>query len=303
MLSLFSNPLTRKALEYAGVALVVMLLVLWLRPAPEPIITQTTPNTVTVQVPVDRLVTKDVIKYVEDKENASRLMAENARLKIEVATLSETIAKSQVRGTGDVAEVPTESVPEILRPAEPTATVTRYKDWRLDFVHDGSTAKYELTQSFEVLSTTGHNEQNVPVTLVNLFELGPDGQRLPIPNVKTVTVAASPAKSRWRMGLTLQAGAGATFSSEGDATPGGVLGVQWLKRGRSGAAEDSTLAVLSPALFLSESSKEIGILPVSVNVAQKIPVFKDLWVSPFVGYNQASATKLGRLGIVFTASF
>ena len=277
------------------------------KPAPEPIITPTTERTITVEVPVKEIEYRDVEKYIVDDANAKRLLAENARLKVQVSMLSETLANYTAHGIGPVREVFTSTLPPVLQPSTAT-TVTEFKDWRLHFVHDGAEARYTLTQSFEVLQTLGRNAQGTPVSLVKLFEIGPEGQRLPITDTKTVTVVPMRDVPSWRMSPRIQAGVAYAQASQNaslDKTwkPGGVIGVQWLKRGTSSAAEDNTLAALTPAVFITDEVREFGILPVSYNLG-KVPFMpvKDAWISPYVGIDVSKKTT-GNIGIAVTATF
>jgi hypothetical protein len=305
--SFLARPDVRGVLRYTFVTLGIVLVGVFLfracgdKPA---VITQTTERTVTVEVPVEKLTTKTIVQYVQDDKEVARLMAENARLKVQVAALNETLATYTAHGTGQVAQVPTETLPPVLRPSE-APTVFQFKDWRLHFTTDGQDARYTLTQKFEVLSTLGKNDKGTPVSLVKLFEIGPDGQRLPIVDTQTTTVVATGKGAGWHFSPTLQAGVGFTADKSKSRATGGVLGVQWLKRGTSKAAEDSTWSALTPVVFLSGDSKtrEIGILPFSYNAGQiKFVPFKDVWLSPYIGFNPSTRV-FGHAGITVTASF
>jgi hypothetical protein len=294
-----ANPLTTRFIDIS-LAIAALAFVIWLIPTPKPVVTQVAPNNTTIQVPASQLEPKTVVLYVEDKENAENLLAENKRLKVRVTQLTEALAQSKSSGGGNVAGVPVDKVPEILRPSHPASpTLFDFQDWRLHFVTDGQTAKYDLSQKFEVLTSTGRNEQGVPVSLVKLFEIDASGKRLPITITKTTSVFADDTRSKWRVGATLIAGLAYTT----DGNPGAVVGMRWLTRGRTQSAEDSSLSLLSPALLLNASTREFGLLPVSGNLGRlKYQPFKDLWVSPYVGFN-ASSRAVGHLGIVVTASF
>jgi hypothetical protein len=305
LLALISASTAYAVLVEVGLPLIIAAFIIWLWPnAPKPVVTQTTPQTITVQVPVDHIVTKDVIKYVEDMTNVKRLLAENAKLKIQVQQLSETIAKSHSTGGGNVVSVPVADVPEPLRPVNPASpTVFTFTDWRLHFVTDGQTAKYDLTQKFEVLSTTGRNAAGTPVNLVKLFELGPGDVRREITDTKTTTVVADDTRAHWHLSPTIIAGVAFTADVNGNKSPGGILGVRWLARGRTKSAEDSSLALLSPVVLLSGKTREVGLLPLSVNAGRlKHQPFRDLWLSPYVGLHAGTRT-VGRFGVTLHASF
>lgn len=301
-----ARPEIRGVIRYVVITLgIVLAFILLLRACgSEPaVVTQTTERTVTVEVPVDRLTTKTIVQYVQDDEQVRRLMAENARLKVEVTSLNETLATYTVHGTGQVTQVPTNTLPPVMQPSD-APTVFQFKDWRLHFTTDGQDARYTLTQKFEVLSTLGKNDKGTPVSLVKLFEIGPDGQRLPITDMQTTTVIASGGPS-WHFNPTPQAGVAFTADKSKSRATGGVLGVQWLTRGTSEAAEDSTWSLLTPVVFLSGESdtREIGILPFSYNAGQlKYVPFKDVWLSPYIGFSPSTRV-FGHAGITITASF
>lgn len=282
-------PALKKIAPYLIVLILGVLLTRACAPAPKPeVITKVVENTVTVQVPVEKITTKIVKEYITDTANAERLLKENNALHLRVTELSETLAKYTSQGTGPVVVTPP------VQPGDPTAFT--FKDWRLDFTSDGTTANYTLTQKFEVLSTTGRDKDGAPVHLVKLFEIAPSGARLPITDTKTTTIVTDGTRDHWMLGIDLQAGIGVTWNTSGTNQQGGVVGVQWLKRGRTSAAEDSYVSLLTPVAFASESGIEAGILPVSVNLGRaKYTPFKDIWLSPLATPN--------RLGAVLTATF
>ena len=241
---------------------------------------------VTVNVPV--LSEKIVTKYVtdpKDKVVIAELLDRNKKLQVEVMTLSHTIAElSQSGGThaGGVVTPPT--------PENPTYT---YKDFQLTAVYHDVSFDYTLHQTFEVLSTTGRDKDGKPVGLTNVFQIGPNGERIPIP-AKTVVVFADRAAKRWMASPRIQAGLGVTsgFASSRlgpSVDKVGFVALQWLKRGKSSAAEDVSFAVLSPAVFVGKE-RHVGVLPFSFNLGT-LPrqPFVNVWVSPFVSRTRSGA--------------
>lgn len=271
---------------------------------PDVIVTPTTEKTTTVQVEAPTIVTRDVIKYVEDDANVKRLLDENKKLKIQVTQLSETIARHVSTGGGKGVTVPTNTLPPDVQPGGTTSF--NFSDYRLNFAANLETndVRYKLTQRFEVLSTSGRNKQGVPVSLVKLYEIGPGDTRTEIADTKTVSIFADDTRPKWHVSPTLIAGFAYTADvATGTKSPGGVVGARWLTRGRTKSAEDSTWSLVTPVALLSEAKKEFGILPVSVNLGRvKYQPFKDLWVSPYVGIDVAGR-KASRFGLAVTASF
>ncbi len=261
---------------------------------------QVTPEVkvVTVDKPVltEKLVEK-IVSDPKDKALIAKLMADNKKLTASVTSLTQTVASLHVSGGGQVVA---ETLPATTTPLGATY---HFKDFRLDFRTDTKTATYDLTQKFEILTTTGRQKDGQPVSLVNLFELDGDGNRLPVTDVKTVAVFADQTAVHWFTHLNLQAGLAVTQNTNNVQANGGVAALQWLKRGRSKATEDITFAALSPAFFVSQNVKEPGVLPFSVNLGA-IPhqPLTNLWLSPYIGFNVASRS-LSRAGLVVSATF
>lgn len=270
------------------------------------------PSTTTTQVDSPDLGFWDLTRGADprDKDVIRALYDENVRLKSTITAMSKTLATLESTGTGPVSQVEippsfvTETSPLVSHMVETPATTKglEYRDWRLHFLTDGQTAKYELTQKFEVLSTTGRNEAGVPVALTNVFELGPNGERTPLTDVKTTFLVADQTKVRWRFGFSVPGGVAVTYQS-GKRQIGGVVGAQLLSRGRSRAAGDMSMAVLTPVIYASETSQEFGVLPLSVNLGNvvKHQPFQNLWVSPL--FTMDGKYKLSRWGFTFTAIF
>lgn len=260
-------------------------------------IVQTTPEVKTVYVDVPVLDTKTITKIVtdpKDKAEIARLLAENKKLGAQVVQLTNTVAELKSHGDGTV---------DVTPPTDTTPAVTHFKDFRLDFTTDGKTAHYDLTQKFQVLSTTGRDKDGKRIALVNLFELGPNGEKFPMSKVETTAIFADETKPHWIVSPAIQAGFSIAKDTSQKTTPGGIVGVQWLKKGRTKAAEDSSFAALTPVAFISDTVKEAGVLPVSWNLGTvKFSPFKDLWVSPYVGFDLANR-KTSRIGFSLTATF
>lgn len=236
-------------------------------------------NTKIVKVEVPVLSEKIVTKYLTDPKDKAiivGLLAQNSELKVQVASLSQTIAELESKGGTDDGGVVTPPTPE-----NPLYT---FKDFQLTAAYQGEKFDYFLHQTFEVLSTTGRDKNGEPVGLTNLFQIGPNGERIPIP-AKTTVIFADQAASRWFVSPRIQAGAGATLNDKG-----GVVAFQWLKRGKSKANEDIGFAVLSPALLLGQE-KTLGILPFSWNLGS-LPrqPFTNVWVSPFISNTKVGGT-------------
>jgi hypothetical protein len=246
------------------------------------------PGNVT-EITIDRpvLITREVVKYVEDKTGAQKLLADNAALKNQITVLSETIADLRTTGSGKVVYID-QPVPGETRVVQEG----QFRDWRLYFTFQGEQAKYELTQRFEALVAAGRDVAGKPTATVKLFELGPGDTRTPLTTTKTTLVVASGQSTRWFLFPSVQAGAAVS-----DTTPGVVIGVQWLKRGTTKAAEDSTYSLLTPVVFLSSGRREFGLLPVSFNLG-RIPrnPLNDVWLSPYISGS-------GRFGLTLTATF
>lgn len=284
--------------------------------SPDPVITHPDANTTNVTLPADNLKTKEVIKYVQDDAEVKRLMAENDKLKRKVTQLSETIATYKATGGGKV-EVVTTTLPAppadvvVVDSTKPGDFVIRegqmvqFKDFRLDFRTDGRQGQYTLTQKFEVLQASGIDQNGKPFNQVKLFEIGPDEKRTLIEDFKTTNIFADAGRAKWRIGFTVQAGAG-YFAESGDTTKkaaAGLVGFQWLKKGKTEAAEDSSLAIASPFAILGGDTIQFGVAPVSFNLGRlRFQPFKDLWVSPVVGWDTEKGS-VGKVGVGVTASF
>lgn len=261
-----------------------------------------------VEVPVDRLTTKIVTQYVTDKTHVNLLLKENEKLSIKVQELSETLANYKVTGVGSVATVDTSTLPASIVPSEPSPVSLEYKDWRLHMVFSGGKAQYQLTQKFEVLTTTGL-QGNKPVTIVKLFEVGEQDQRFPIPDTSTtVLFATGKSTVHWQLRSAFQAGLMTgrvvTDKTVTKARQEGVyIGWQWNGRGRTSASDDTRWSLLSPMLFMPSSGKvQVGVVPVAFNMGSLpyVPLH-DIWLAPTVSVPINKFT--AKYGFALTASF
>src|SRR5574343_357781 len=204
----------------------------WIASRPPVIVTQIDTVTKVVEVPVDRLTTEAVIRYIpgsnpHDRATIEQLLAENEKLKVQVQQLSLSLAESTSTTTGPI------TLPERPTANEPTLTQFTYEDWRLKFrVDEGwKTATYTLTQKFSIVNTVGVRETDgTPVQTIRLFEIGEKGERISIPTTETTTVVASPTQSRWRRTFAVQAGV-SLFPTTNETTPSGIVATPWLRRG------------------------------------------------------------------------
>ena len=298
--SFFDKPWTKIILSYLvvlciGIGVGVYGHIRW--QTPPAAVVRTVTDTKYVDVPVDKIIYRDAVKYVQDKTEVTKLLKEMQAQKDQIATLTETIANFK---------------PTVITKTEtqfvnvPGANEAHFKDWRLTFdaTQTHGTA-YTLDQKFEVLSAVGKDTSGKPVFSTKLFEIGPGDTRTPLTDAHTTVVSAIPNPKKWRLTGSVQAGFGYSYdTSAKKGVSGGVVGLQWLKRGTSKAAEDSTISLLTPVAFISPGVIEPGLLPVSVNLG-RIPKqpFRDLWVSPMLAFGKAPNLSPTRAGFVLTATF
>jgi hypothetical protein len=261
---------------------------------------------VTVPGPVTTK-TVDKLVYITDKTEANKLLALNKQLGAQVELLTETLGTLTAKGSGPVTVTP----PPADKPKGDTTYA--FKDFRLDFnllshptnppTYD---ANYNLHQKFEIESTFGRQKDGTPMTISKLFEVGPGDKKTEIPTTSTA-VHADLTVPAWRTGLSIQGGlyvgrSAIDFQSTatGVTSKGGLVGVQWLKKGKTFAAEDSTLSLLTPVAAFNGSTIDIGLFPGSINLGQ-IPhqPLKDLWLSPYIG----TGTQHKVVGFSLTSTF
>lgn len=274
---------------------------------PEPVV-RVVENVKYVDVPVEKIVTKDVVRYVRDTTEVKKLLDQQTAAKNEIALLSETIASLKTT-TVAVGESKTFFV------ETPGAPEAHFKDWRLTFDAVPGQTTYTLDQKFESLTAVGKDINGKPVVSTRLFEIGPGEIRTPLTDASTVVVSAVPNPKRWLFNPSIQAGFSYATDSAGKGISGGIVGIQWARRGYSRAAEDGIWSVLTPAAFITTGGVEPALLPVSINLG-RIPYqpFKDIWVSPVVVFgvpdslttvstNPNALLKSAKFGFSFAATF
>lgn len=278
----------------------------WMASRPPVVITQIDTVTKVVEVPVDRLTTETVIKYIhhpEDGRIIEQLMAENKRLKVEVQQLSVSLAESTSTTTGPVTIEPP-STPESNCALPATLPAFSYNDWRMRFFVEAGwkSATYTLSQKFSIVNTVGVRETDgTPVQTIRLFEIGANGERTPIPTTETTTIVATPNQVRWRRTFAVQAGIG-VFPTTEKATPSGVIATPWLRRGMANSAEQSSWAALTPIVAVTNTDVVVGLAPISMNLRTVVKTpLRDVWVSPIVGLSLKTSVK--KYGVSFTATF
>jgi len=294
-------------------ALIVLLAYIIRTATTPPRTIQLDPITSVIEVPVEKLTTKTVTKYVQVQDRAAveRLMKDNAALNSTVQQLTISLAEAKSSGSGPVIVTPppTNSTPTVVE----VPMSLKFKDWRLDFQSDGVTANYTLSQKFSIINTLGYNKNNVPVNIVRLFEINEKDQRIPIPTIETTTIYAQPIRQHFYVKPTFQGGVGILPRWEATTTPDIynkhiaydttiVLSVPWWKRGTTTAVENTRYAYLSPTTTINDTEFTAGVMPISVNFGTfKHTPFSDIWGSPYVGINFGNSSK--KFAIVFTTTF
>lgn len=246
------------------------------------------------------LVTKDVIKYLPPPSRAEveKVMMENAFLENKIASLNDTIAKLQTSGSGQIVYVdkPVPGTTQTVREAT-------FKDWRLDFKAVDTKVDYTLTQKFEIINVAGKDKQGKAFVTSKLLEIGPGELRTPATNVSATTVVSSAESNgkSWFFRASIQGGFAFTRDKDNKSQPGGVVGVKWLTRGYTKAAEDGIYSLVTPVVYLGSNVQEIGVLPISFNIGRvpKQP-FRDLWIAPLVAFGSQGAS---RYGVAMVATF
>lgn len=252
---------------------------------------QVTPEAKVITVP-GPITTKTVTKFVNDpadKALIDALLKQNAQYKTQPESLTET--------TGTLTQERTiEAVP--AAPGTPASTRVNFKDWHLEFTADGAQARYKLNQRFVVLATTGRSQTGQPLSLTNLYEVGSNDERIPVTGLETTAVYTDQTQPHFFVGLNVQGGIVATAPIPGaglgtSGTRGGLVGLQWLKRGRTNAPGDISFALLTPAIIFKPGN--LGVLPVSWNVGRHLKPLSNIWISPYISQTQ--------IGLAATVTF
>lgn len=283
-------------------------------------VTQVTPDVkvVTVDKPVitEKIVDR-IVSDPKDKAVIAALLAENKKLNAETTVLTQTIAELKSHGGGTVTMIPPgcqmdthdkiicpPTDPPVVTPPNPNDGAWNFKDYHLSAsFRPPSLFSYDLTQKFEILTTSGKLKDGQPIANVKLFEIDGKGDRIPVADVKTTAIFSDQTATHWFTHTNLQAGVAFTKDPDGKTSNGGLVVLQWLKRGKTKAPEDIGIAVLSPTFFFSQDVKEPGLLPVSLNLG-RVPhqPLTNLWVSPYLGVD-IFGRHLSRVGVVFSATF
>ena len=286
------------------------------------------PNVTTIQVPVGQLTTEVVDDYIESiyTNPANDLLAENEGLDVSVEELSVSRATATSEGRGDVVVTPIETPPSesllgyiptdplgpiwpaaggLLEAPPPLQARVSFKDFRLNFLAEGTEAEYTLSQKFLILNTTGRNEDNVPTNLIRLFEIGPGETRTPIPVTETTTIAATASPALWYTKIGLQGGMGHVMgTSGGESSLTAFIAMPWLKRGTNRSTERTRWAVATPVVAHDYTEPSFGVLPVSLNLgtimSDKHPL-TNIWISPYIG--TTTGTSVNRVGGLITVTF
>lgn len=280
------------ALAIFSVSAVVLLThILWPK---QVIVLQPQPYEVRYEIPVEKLIYRDVVKYinVEDVAAVQAVLAENERLKNQVSQLSVSLAVAQTHGGGVVTLTPMDAT----IPVPPLSL--HFEDWRLAFTSNGRTVEYALSQKFVIVNTLGKNAQNVPTTTTNLFEIGATGERMPIKTVETTTIATqTKTGTHWYAKPTIQAGI--SLVPVRDTTnrfgvgfeKSAAIALPWLKHGE-GSVENTRYAVLVPTITFGDSGTTVGLQPISVNLGTFHQLFlTDIWLAPHIGFDPKTMAK------------
>lgn len=271
-----------------------------------PRVTYLDPITKVIEVPVDRITTNVVKEYVrvEDRAAVTALLNENKKLHSTVEQLTTSLAASTSTGRG------TTTISFPIDPAAPSLFPTplevpikvSFKDWRLNFESNGMDGRYTLTQRYSILNTVGRNKENVPVNLIRLFEIGENGERIPIPITETTTIATRPSQPHTYVRPQVQGGIAFFPNINNSSMPVLTVAVPWLHRGTIQAAEYTRYAFFTPMATVSENERTVGVAPLSLNLGTfKYTPFQDVWVSPYGGINPDTSAK--RFALVFTTTF
>jgi hypothetical protein len=305
---MFKFIMSRVGLEVLG-GVAATVLGVWLHSHFGPVamqVVQTTPTVQTVYVDRPTIDTKVVNQVVKDpKEQAiiKELLSENRALKVTVTTLTDTVAElKQTGGTtngGVITPVPVDTAATEPLPAHP---LFNFKDWQLSATYNDIQFSYTLDQKFHIISTTGREVDGRKVSIVQLFQEGPNGERLAIP-ATTTAIQSDLTTNHWMFNPRIQGGLALTFMDKVNEA-GGIVGLQWLKYGKGSSAEDVSLSLLTPTVFLSKSIRELGVMPISYNLGQ-LPhqPFTNLWVSPYIGVVDSGGVDISRVGVVLSATF
>lgn len=287
-----------------GAAIIIGGITAWgkLHPTTTTTTPSVVPGTTITTVSTPTIEVREVDRVVSDPAQEARiksLLAENAKYKIAVTSLTTTIGELQEKGglgvNGGVitTELPVQPT-SVGKSEEVLVSTYDFKDGQLSakYTSDGAGFTYNLTQSFNVLTTTGKDKSGVTTSVVKLFQVGPNGSSVEVPGA-TTQVNATPTPVRWLVGPRIQGG----FSLGPTGERGGVISLQWLRRGRSLSAEDSSLALLQPALTITQSGAKLALVLGNVNLG-RIPhqPFVNIWLGGTINLDK-------QVGLTVSATF
>jgi hypothetical protein len=289
-----NEKIAKPAFEVLGLALAVLLGILIHRHFAQPTVTivQTTPDTKTITVQAPTLTPTTIEKFIndpKDKATIAALLKQNGDLKLSVVQLTNTVATLQSHGgTGtDTGGIIT---PVLPLPDVAAVPSYQFKDWRLFATYSANSFTYDLNQKFSVFTTTGTDKNGKRTEFVQLFEQGPNGERIAVP-ATTTAIIADPTAPHWFVHLNVQGGISVV-----PGNVGGIIGMQWVHKGTTTAPGDQTWSILTPVVVFSTPTPDVGILPVSVNVGHlHHQPFTNVWLSPYVG--------VSRFGLAVSATF
>lgn len=249
--------------------------------APQNVVAQVTPEAKVVIVP-GPITDKTVTQYLSDpadKAQIAALLKENATYRTTVESLTSTTGTLTTERVLTATTTPPTAA-NTVTPSSPEPTHVSFKDWHIEILVDGAQAQYKLQQRFVVLSTTGRSSSGQPLSLTKMYEIGAGGERIPVTGLQTEAVYTDQTQPHFFVHQNVQGGLVASI----DGFKGGLIGLQWLKRGRTNAPEDVSFAFLTPVYAFSPS--HFGVLPISWNVGRRLKPLSNLWLSPYVNRTQ-----------------
>lgn len=285
---------------------------------PQATISTPVPGVTSVVIP-GPITSNVVIKYVSDpaqQKLINDLLTENKKYKLEVISLTSSVGELKQKGglgvnggtisrgpdtadsTGRINSIPSERSAvggsERLLPSLPDSFT--FSDFQLqaNYTSDGRSFDYTLSQSFSVVTTTGKDSSGKGVSIVKLFQTnGPNGSPINIP-VVTTEIASAPNPIQWFFSPRIQGGFALDQSGEKD----GLISLQWLRRGRSKSAEDSSFALLQPALTINQSGVKLALVPAAINLGGRgrLNPFHDIWLGATINLDK-------QVGFTITSTF
>lgn len=275
-----------------------------------PVVNHPIPGITTVIVP-GSITTKEIIQYIADPQQQTlidHLLKQNAKYKIEISSLTSSVGELQQKGRigengGTISREPDTTAPD--RRIDPVHSAgsslsTRvlsgppagftFKDDQLNahYTSDGKGFDYALSQHFSVVTTTGKDRNGKGVSLVQAYQIR-NGSSVEIP-ITSTEIFVRPSASRWFIGPRIQGG----LSVGQTGQPGGVAGLQWLRRGRTQSAEDTSFAFLEPALTVGKDGAKLALIPITINLGSRgrFNPFHNIWLGPSLNLDKQLAINL-----------